>query len=152
MTASRMAMPTYLTGLGCECSGAWCTSPKPLGAPASSSGVAASGCSSVTSVSAIADDAPLMRVGDQVDDREDHDPHDVDEVPVQTGDLHLEVLLGRELPPQRDADEGQEPEDPDRDVDAVEAGQHEEAGRRDAGRQVQPFVGEDGELVDLAAD
>src|ERR1700741_3565969 len=97
---------TYLPGLGCEGAGAGWTIPKPLGAPASSSGVGASGCSSVTSVSAIADDAPLMLVGDQVHDGEDHDPHDVHEVPVQTGDLDLEVFLGRELAPQRDTDQG----------------------------------------------
>src|SRR6185312_3002534 len=32
---------------------------------------------------------------DEVDDGEDHDPHDVDEVPVETGDLDdLGLLLG----------------------------------------------------------
>src|SRR5581483_3841609 len=37
----------------------------------------------------------LVVVGDEVDDGEDDDPHDVDEVPVEPGDLDLEVLLGR---------------------------------------------------------
>src|SRR4051794_21207276 len=62
---------------------------------------------------------PLMR--DQVDDGEDHDPHHVDEVPVQTGDLDglgvplLQPALGDEAPHR------QQPHDADRDVEAVQA-------------------------------
>src|SRR5437870_5202700 len=40
-----------------------------------------------------------LRRGNQVHDGEDHDPHDVDEVPVEAGDLHhLGLLLGQASP------------------------------------------------------
>src|SRR6185295_18356612 len=140
MIASRMAMPTYLTVLGWVCSGAWWTSARPAVAgssPASSSGVAGSSASSVAtavdSSSAMETRAPLMRVGDEIDDGEDQDPDHVHEVPVQTGDLHLEMLLGGELAPQRDAHQGEQPQDADGDVHAVEAGENEEAAGRNAG-------------------
>src|SRR5688572_18678155 len=166
MIASRMAIPMYFAWLGWVCSAPWWRR-APCPAPASSSGVAASvgaasswvatapspggaGGSPETSVSAIR--MLLARVGDEVDDREDEDPHDVDEVPVEAGDLDLQVLLGRELAPQRDADQRQQPEDPDGHVHTVESGEEEEAAGRHAAREVQPFVGEDGELVDLTAD
>src|SRR5262245_31878608 len=40
----------------------------------------------------------LLRLGDQVDDREDHDPDDVHEVPVQADHLDRERLVVGEAP------------------------------------------------------
>src|SRR3954452_20866942 len=64
---------------------------------------------------------------DEVDDGEDHDPHDVDEVPVQTGDLDLLGMLHPDAVLHRHAPQRQQPDDPDRDVGPVEPGEDEEA-------------------------
>src|SRR5215213_5455655 len=62
-------------------------------------------------------------LADQVDDGEDDDPHHVDEVPVQAGDLDHLGPGRRQGPPQRHDHEAQQDEDPDGHVDAVEPGQ-----------------------------
>src|SRR5436309_8781015 len=43
----------------------------------------------------------LLSRRDQVHDREDHDPHDVDEVPVQADELHGHRVAGRDPPGER---------------------------------------------------
>src|ERR1700716_1387687 len=94
----------------------------------------------------------LLRLGDQVHDGEDHDPDDVDEVPVEAGDLDLlgvalvESTLGGEAP------EGDQPDDADRDVGAVEAGEDEERRAEQVGVEGEALAGKLGELEDLAAD
>src|SRR5687768_18062664 len=45
----------------------------------------------------------------QVDDGEDHDPDDVDEVPVERRHLEIEGLRRRELPADRRDEDGDEP-------------------------------------------
>src|SRR4051794_30197650 len=114
ITTSTTAIMTYWRGCGCRCS---CATTSPCSTPTSSPPLPESS-------------SPVVMVGaslvrNQVHDREDHDPHDVDEVPVQTGDLDGLGLLGGQLALQRPLVDRQEPEDADRDVRAVEAGHHE---------------------------
>src|SRR4029453_5261199 len=92
---------TYLNGVGC-----FVTSPgsRPGAAwstpPISPCVTAESSCSSVLIVpsdSLIVRRSSILlvaRLRHEVDDREDHDPHHVDEVPVQAGDLDRLGLLG----------------------------------------------------------
>src|SRR4051812_14813261 len=89
---------------------------------------------------------------DEVDDREDHDPDDIDEVPVQTGDLDLLGVLDPDAVLHRHPPQREEPDDPDGHVRAVEAGEHEEARAEHARLQCQALAVELGELVDLACD
>src|SRR5262245_43836005 len=63
---------------------------------------------------------------DQIDQGEDRDPHDVDEVPVEPGDLHVEAVSGRQLAHERHHVQAREPDHAHRHVRAVEAGEHEE--------------------------
>src|SRR4051812_12699498 len=58
--------------------------------------------------------------------RVDHDPHHVDEVPVDPRDLHSVVGVGRVVAPERADGREEEQRQPDEDVRAVEAGQREE--------------------------
>src|SRR5579864_7164682 len=89
---------------------------------------------------------------DEVDDGEDHDPDDVDEVPVQASDLHHLGLLLRELAPQRKVPEREQHHDAERDVHAMEPREHEEAGAEEVGLDREALADERGELVHLAGD
>src|SRR4029077_21141736 len=89
---------------------------------------------------------------DQVDEGEDHDPDDVDEVPVEADELDHLGLVPRHLVLADHADQRQQHDDADGDVDAVEAGQRVEARREQAGREPEPLSIEGRELVRLAAD
>src|SRR5579862_5403265 len=78
-------------------------------------------------------DMALSSSWDEVDDREDDDPHDVDEVPVEAGDLdHLGPGL-RDLAADRHAHQRQQHQDAERHVHAVEAGEDEERPAGDVG-------------------
>src|SRR5687768_4265159 len=66
-----------------------------------------------------------------VDREEQEEPDHVDEMPVPRRRLEAEMLLGSEIALQR-TDEADEQEDrADKDVEAVEAGRHEEGGAVD---------------------
>src|SRR5690242_7279211 len=91
ITTSTTAIITYWRGCGCRCSTA---TTSPCSTPTRSPPLPA--CSSPV-VPVVIAAPPLLLVGNQVDDREDHDPHDVDEVPVETGDLDRLGLVGAEL-------------------------------------------------------
>src|SRR5262249_34321077 len=87
---------------------------------------------------------------DEVDDREDRNPDDVDEVPVQTRDLHFRVVAPVDLSAQRQHHDDGQPHHAERHVGPVEAGQHEERRPEQIRPEGEPFVqGERGELVDL---
>src|SRR5512134_896851 len=59
---------------------------------------------------------------------EQEQPHHIDEVPIPGGKLEAEMLLRREMAVER-ADQTHDQEDrADQDVEAVEAGRHEEGG------------------------
>src|SRR5215216_5329923 len=66
---------------------------------------------------------------DQVDEREDDDPHDVDEVPVEADDLDDLALVARHAAAAHHPRQGQQHDDADGDVGAVEPGQRVEARR-----------------------
>ena len=89
---------------------------------------------------------------DQVDEGEDDDPHDVDEVPVQTDQLDDLGLVAGDLAPRSDDHQRQQHDDADGDVDAVEAGERVEARAEQVRGEAEALVVEGGELVDLAAD
>src|SRR5215208_3671969 len=57
---------------------------------------------------------------DEVDDGEDHDPDDVDEVPVQSRDIDDERVLGAESATHVDREERQQPQHAHGHVRAVE--------------------------------
>src|SRR5437667_178204 len=65
----------------------------------------------------------LIIASEQVDGRVDHDPHYVDEVPVDPADLDAVVVLGGEMPAEGADGHEQQNRQPDEDVRAVEAGQ-----------------------------
>src|SRR4051794_7038019 len=79
---------------------------------------------------------------DQVDDGEDHDPNDVDEVPVQTGDLDGLGLFGRQLAAHRHGPQRDQHHDAERDVNAMEARHHEEARTEEVRMDGEAFVDE----------
>src|SRR6476620_7790079 len=66
--------------------------------------------------------------GQEVEEREQQDPHDVDEVPVQRGRLDGVVVTRRELAGHRSIQHDPEHDDAREDVRAVEAGQGEVRG------------------------
>src|SRR4051812_28224775 len=63
---------------------------------------------------------------DEVHEREDHDPDDVDEVPVQRREVDGERVAGLEPATVVDRQQGAEPEHAGGDVRAVEAREREE--------------------------
>src|SRR4051812_7803736 len=63
---------------------------------------------------------------DEVHEREDHDPDDVDEVPVQRREVDGERVAGLEPATVVDRQQGAEPEDAGGDVRTVEAREREE--------------------------
>src|SRR6266436_9162151 len=71
-------------------------------------------------------DVVIGASGDQVDQREDRDPHDIDEVPVEARDLDLDRVGGGEPTAEREDREREQPDDAQRDVPAVEPGEDEE--------------------------
>src|SRR5688572_21624907 len=89
---------------------------------------------------------------DQVDQREDGDPDDVDEVPVQAADLRADVVAAVEAAPNGPDKTGQQPQHADEDVGAVETGQQEEALAKDAAGERDPLDRELGEFERLAAE
>src|SRR3990170_1145046 len=89
---------------------------------------------------------------DQVDEREDDDPHDVDEVPVQTDELdHFGLVPGDPVVAQHHREREQH-DDAQRDVHAVEAGERVEARREQARGVAEALAVERRELVRLATD
>src|SRR5262245_7712737 len=68
--------------------------------------------------------APYPSLED-VDRRENDDPHHVDEVPVDPADLDAVMVLGGEMPAEGADRHEQEDREPDEDVATVEAGQAE---------------------------
>src|SRR5215472_1299578 len=80
---------------------------------------------------------PAYPNSEDVDRREDDDPHHVDEVPVDPADLDAVMVLGREVPSEgADRHEGEDRQ-PDEDVAAVEAGEAEEDGGERAVARVE---------------
>src|SRR5687768_14948752 len=69
---------------------------------------------------------------EKVDRRVHDDPHYVDEVPVDPGQLDPVVVLGREVPPEATDDHHQQQAEADEDMRPVEARQPEEHGRERA--------------------
>src|SRR5437879_13172877 len=94
----------------------------------------------------------FLRRGDQVDDGEDHDPHHVDEVPVEADQLHLERVRRRDLAHAGQLEEREQHEDADGHVRTVEARQHEEGRAEGARLDREALLEELRELVDLAPD
>src|SRR3954454_1206404 len=153
MTARTTATTTYCHGSGCALTspgsrlGAACAmryARSPWGRSASWPLPCSISCVSVS--------LTLASFRQQVDDGEDHDPDDVDEVPVQPGDLHPLGVALRDATLHRETPQRDQPHDPDEHVGAVDAGEDEEARTEQVGVDVEALAGELGELEDLAAD
>src|SRR5436853_7898637 len=71
-------------------------------------------------------------MSEDVDRRENDDPHDVDEMPVDPADLDAVMVLGGEVAAEGADRHEQEDREPDKDVGAVEAGEAEEDPREGA--------------------
>src|SRR2546426_5213499 len=89
---------------------------------------------------------------DEIDERKDRDPHHVDEVPVEPGDLDIDGVRDVERTPEIENPERQQPEHADGDVGAVESREHEERGAEQVLLERQSPVGEVRELVHLEAE
>src|SRR5690242_10206091 len=85
--------------------------------------------------------------GDEIDKSKDDDPHNIDEVPVEAGDLHVEAVLLLDASGKGEHKDREQPDHADGDVGAVEAGEHKEGGAEDVAVQAQVVVlHEGGEL------
>src|SRR6056297_365164 len=139
MTASTAAVLMKNASVGPWCSSAW---------PDAAVSAVASGSLIVSVMSC----SWAVSGRDQVDEREDEDPHDVDEVPVQADHLDGLRLVARDAIRSDHRDECDQHDDADRHVDAVEAGQRVEAGGEEAVGEAEALAVEARELVDLAGD
>ncbi len=77
--------------------------------------------------------ASLQHQRGQVDQRENDDPHDINEVPVHLGGLDREMVFGGEIAAHRADQTDQQEDRADRHVQAVEARQREEGRAKDGG-------------------
>src|SRR4029077_4650258 len=117
-TTSTTAISTYCRGDG------WCPSSETstsvgvsaiaAGASAVATATAVPGVS--VSVSAVSVMPVHSVLGDQVHGREDEDPYDVDEVPVETRDLHRFRPARVDLALERPSEQGEQPHDAHRHV------------------------------------
>src|ERR1044071_8688905 len=82
----------------------------------------------------------LRALFDEVDEREDRDPDDVDEVPVERRDVDEERVLRLQPALDVDREERQQPEHAGSDVRTVEARECEERRSEEIGSDRQPFV------------
>src|SRR5580765_4197219 len=85
----------------------------------------------------------MVRSGNEVEEREEEDPDDVDEVPVETHHFDRTVVLGAEMVLPRTDDEVDEQAGPDDHVQRVQAGHapvegHEELYLRGEGGVLMP--------------
>src|SRR5439155_10132280 len=108
-----MATLTYSRGPGWRASS---------GSSATAAGTVCSGVSGAATLMAGGSRRSFAR-RDEVDDREDHDPDDVDEVPVQADQHHGLAPFHRKPAIERHPEQGQEHQDAHGDVRAVEAGE-----------------------------
>jgi hypothetical protein len=86
---------------------------------------------------------------DEVDEREDRDPDDVDEVPIQRGDVDVDGVSGLEPALVVDREQRPEPDHASRHVCAVKAGECKERRPEQVRPNGKPFVHERRELVGL---
>ena len=89
---------------------------------------------------------------DQVYESENHDPHDVDEVPVQRGEIDDERIARSKSATVVDREERQQPEHAGRHVGAVKSGEREERRAEEIGSDRETFVHERGELERLESE
>src|SRR3954453_17248227 len=93
ITTSTTAIITYWRGCGCRCS---ISTTSPCSTPTSSPPLPESS-SPVVMPSPLGGRSTSSLVGNQVHDRENYDPDDVDEVPVEAGRFARLGVVGAEL-------------------------------------------------------
>src|SRR5438093_700445 len=164
MTTSTTAIITYCTGAGWGRTspgsrpGAGCTtragscSPTRATAVSDCSSCVTAPSSSLTSPPSGCDPPGGLLLREQVDDGEDHDPHHVDEMPVETGDLDAFGISLCQPALDGEAPQRHEPHDARGHVGTVQTREHVEARPEEVGVDVQALAGELGELEHLAAD
>src|SRR5579863_8002682 len=133
MTVRMVAIFQYTDHVGCSCS-------------------APRACSTASTDASVPceESADIMsRLSDQVDEREDRDPDDIDEVPIQGHDVDVQGVLGAEPALEIDRQHREQPDDAGRHVRAVEAGQRKEGRSKQVRADAQPLMDERGELKRL---
>src|SRR5579883_576704 len=109
------------------------------------------GCSWVVSTTFVCIALPHRSVRQQVHHGEDHNPHHVNEVPVETDQLYRQTVPLSHFPAQRVQKQRQKHDHADRHVRSVESSQDEERGTEKVLAQGEAVIDEFGELVDLTA-
>src|SRR5260370_22325576 len=94
---------------------------------------------------------PSLRLN-QIDQRENDDPDDVDEVPVKPRKLDVQRVLLLDAAAQGICEKREQDQYADRDVGAVESRQHVERRTEEVGVEAQAALVELRELVHLAGD
>src|SRR6267143_2385646 len=92
---------------------------------------------------------PLL---DEVDESEDHDPDDVDEVPVQRRDVHQQGITRAEPAAVVDRQKRDEPQHARGDVCTVKTREREKGGAKKICSDREPFVDERRELEGLKSE
>src|SRR3954453_6694653 len=122
MTASTTATTTYCHGSGCAriSPGSRFGAGGAIRYARSPWGRSGSRPDWTGSISCVSVSLTLASFRQQVDDGEDHDPHHVDEVPVQAGDLHPFGVALRDAALHRESPQRHQPHDADEHVGAVD--------------------------------
>src|SRR3954462_5119908 len=126
----------YVDHVGCACSTSSCGACAWLSAE--SGRLVMLACVSIGS--------PLL---DEVDESEDHDPDDVDEVPIQRRDVDEQGVARREPAAIVDREERHQPQHSGGDVRAVESGEREERRAEKIAADGETFMDEGSELERL---
>lgn len=81
-------------------------------------------CSTFDIPSPLTSQGKLRPGGDQINDREDDDPDDVHKVPVQSHKFDCHGILRVDSSSKREREQGEEHQDTNSNVRAVETGEH----------------------------
>ena len=93
-----------------------------------------------------------IETADQVQQREDDDPNNVDEMPIQSEEFDIQGGFGAQASFGSEDGHGHEPDDSQCHVGAMEAGEGEEGGPKQVATQCQSLVLERVEFKDLEPD
>src|SRR6267143_6249943 len=127
MSVRMSATFQYVDQVGCACS-----------APRAA-------CSTLEGESCAGSCAMVGALLDEVNEREDHDPDDVDEVPVQRGEVDVDGVLRSEPTPVVDREQREKPQHAGGHVRPVKPGQSEEGAAEQIRADGQSLVHERGE-------
>src|SRR3954469_16999769 len=139
MSVRMRATFQYVDHVGCACSTSSCGT---CACPSAESG-------RLVVLAWVSIVSPLL---EEVDESKDHDPDDVDEVPVQGGDVDEQRVFRGQPAPVIDRQQSHQPQHAGGDVRAVKAGQGEEGRAEEIAADGEAFVHERSELERLEAE